>query len=146
MTRILIPPPRVPLADTAGRVTAPWYAFFAQVIQGVADDVDGAEAALASLTARVTVAEGDVDALQLADTALAAADTALQAADAALQAADAGLFVDLAMEPDRGAEIDALRKRIAALETELALLPDRGAELSAVRARLRDLETDLSMG
>jgi hypothetical protein len=139
VTKVKIPPPRVPLVDLrTGMMNPPWFSFFAQFLQDVSDDATGAVSDLTVLTARVVVAESDVDALQAADIAHAAADTALALADA-------GMFVDLAMAPDRGSEITELRKRIDALETELSLLPDRGGDLEALAKRLRDLETDTAM-
>lgn len=145
MARILIPPFRVPLTDSNGYVSQIWYTFFSQFLQGLSDDTTGTAVDLTALTGRVTLAETDVDTLQAADLALQAADTALAAADTAFAAADRDLQLDETMRPDRGAEIDELRKRVAQLETELSLLTDPGSSLEALAKKLRDLETDIAM-
>jgi hypothetical protein len=122
VTRILIPPPRVPLVDLrSGQMSTAWFAFFAQFLQNIDTDTTDIDADLTALTARVTTAETDVT---------------------ALEAADAGLFVDDAFPSGDSSLLTAIAVRLAALELMVDLMVDRGAEIEALRKRVRDLETD----
>lgn len=126
MVKILIPPPRIPVIDSrTGMMAQSWYAFFAQFLQGSADDVAGLTAGLGALTGRVLAAETDVDALQVEDD---------------------NLFVDRALNGHPLAAIDELRKRVDELETELSMTKSPLAAIEELRKRVAEIETDLEMG
>jgi len=150
MARILIPRPSIPVIDSrTGLMAQAWYAFFAQFLQSVSDDVDGTSVDLTALTTRVTTAEGDIDGLQ-ADTQALNVDLATvpqhQAGLAALDRRVRDLEALTGMPVDRGAQVAALARRVSDLETHLAMpVTDHTADLAALRARVRDLETDLGI-
>jgi folate-dependent phosphoribosylglycinamide formyltransferase PurN len=118
MPKILIPPPRIPVIDQrTGMMSQPWYAFFAQFLQGASDDIDAAEAAAAALAVRVVT----------------------------LEVEDGNLFIDHAMDVRPTAEIDELRKRIAELETEMSMITNPMAAIEELRKRMADVELDIEM-
>jgi hypothetical protein len=126
MATIKIPPARIPVIDQrTGAMSQPWYAFFAQFLQGANDDIDAAEAAAVALAVRVLAAENDVDALQVED---------------------GSLFVDHAMDVPPVALIDELRKRIDELDAELSMIRSPMAAIEELRLRVAEIETDLEMG
>lgn len=119
MVKILIPPPRIPIIDSrTGLMSSAWYAFFAQFLQGVGDDVVGLTGDVGGLATRLLTAENDVD----------------------------DLFVDHAMAVPPIALIDGLRKRITELETDLSMVSSPLAAIEELRKRVADIETDLEMG
>ena len=141
MATIKIPPARIPVIDQrTGAMSQPWYAFFAQFLQGANDDMDAAEAAAASLAVRVLTAENDVDALEI-DHALDVPPTALIDE---LRKRIADLETDY--RPDTTAAMDAMSKRIAELETELSMSRSPLAAIEELRKRVADIETDFEMG
>jgi hypothetical protein len=142
VSQILIPPARIPVLDPNGTMSRPWYAFFAEILQSLRNDVDEEAVDFAALAARVTTAEGEVDALQVED---------------------ANFFTDHAMVPDAGPQVAALarrldgfevdaprdhagdiinlQRRVGFLEAEPAF--DRAGEMEALRQRVSDLEAML---
>jgi folate-dependent phosphoribosylglycinamide formyltransferase PurN len=119
MATIKIPPPRIPVIDQrTGAMSQPWYAFFAQFLQGANDDINEAAVTAAALAVRVVT----------------------------LEVEDGNLFIDHAMDVRPTAEIDELRKRIAELETELSMIISPLAAIEELRKRVADIETDISIG
>jgi folate-dependent phosphoribosylglycinamide formyltransferase PurN len=119
MATIKIPPPRIPVIDQrSGAMSQPWYAFFAQFLQGANDGIDEGVVTAAALAVRVVT----------------------------LEVEDGNLFIDHAMDVRPTAEIDGLRKRITELEVELSMSRSPLAAIEELRKRVADIETDLEMG
>lgn len=141
MARIPIPPPRVPVVDQAGRITPPWFSFFAQFVQSV---VTGAETtALDALTSTTptTVLAGlsrRLDDLEQ----LAGLPVSVSPASAALEPRLRALELD--PPRDRGSEIAALSARLTALEQQLALLVEPAADLNVLRRAVNDILIELT--
>jgi polyhydroxyalkanoate synthesis regulator phasin len=148
MAKILIPPARISVIDQrTGAMSQPWYAFFAQFLQGASNEIDAAEVAAAALTVRVLTAENDVDALQ-SETANLFVDHAMNGAPLAAIDELRKRINDLETDyrPDPAAALDAMIKRIAELETELSVTKSPLAAIEELRKRVADIETDLEMG
>lgn len=127
MSRIMLPPPRIPVIDQrTGVMSQAWYAFFAQFLQGAGDDI-------------VSLAE-NVEGLFI--------DGAMNGPPLAALDEIRKRVTDLEADnrPDPAAVIDALSKRIADLETELSMTKSPLAAIEELRKRVADIETDLEMG
>jgi hypothetical protein len=141
MSRILIPPARIPVIDQrTGSMSQPWYAFFAQFLQGASDDMDASTVSAAALSVRVITLETEDKNLFI--------DHAMDVQPVAIIDEIRKRVADLETDfrPDPAAALDALRKRIAELETELALMVSPLAAIDELRKRVADIETDIEMG
>lgn len=148
MATILIPPPRVPVIDAkTGMMATPWYAFFAQFLQGLSNTSGSTSADLTALTLRMLTAENDIDALQMEDGNLFVDLAAVPSPVGLIDGLDKRLAeVEVDFRPAPTAEIDELRKRVTELETQISMIVSPDAAIDELRKRVAEIETDIEMG
>lgn len=141
MATIKIPPPRIPVIDQrTGAMSQSWYAFFAQLLQGMVGDIGDGAAAGVALSVRVSTLEGEDENLFI--------DHAMDVPPVALIDELRKRIADLEADyrPDPAAALDAMSKRIDELETELSMSRSPLAAIEELRKRVADIETDIEMG